>query len=284
MQVTKSYSGTITPGSTSNRQISYGNTATASHYANKTDFFNQAIADFLRGECGVDAAYEARESSTEKFLWIYGVPFLFLIATYAYVPYGPYNGTAIQSTGTANTPVFLSASSGDYSFSLVFTGNPKTAFALRIKNRNGALNNTYDFRFMKATNVATGGKATLWLYGNSVTATAFTTQNLNGIDLNADGTMKESSFSTDTINFCVGIFSKAVNKAESPRKFPLVPVMAGIWQIPGVYCHLVGYGLPAALGADVENQTEVDIAGRRFIVTSLDAFAAGYLNMGLIEV
>lgn len=286
MQTKKSYSGTITPGSTSTRQVSYGDSTTASNYANKTDFFNQTIADFLRDECGVDAAYEARNGSTAKFLWIYDVPFLFLIPTAYYGFYGPYSGTAIQAAGTSSssiTKVFNASTSGEYSFSLIFTGNPSTAFALRINGYNG-ISATYDYRFMKATNAATGGKAVVWVYGNGLSTAALTTTNANGIDLNDDGTMDRDSFSTDTINARVGLSSKAINKTANPGKFPLVPVMAGIWQLQGVYCHLVGYGLPVALDATVENQTEVRIGNRGFIVTCLDEFAAGYLNMGLIEV
>lgn len=278
MQVTKAYSGETTPGTSAARQISYGITNTSVVYGGKTDFLNQTIADFLHDECGVNATYEVRNGSTEKFLWINGVPFLFaVIGTYSHF-YGPYSIVAVSAV--ANT-LFSATASGVYSFSLMFTGNPETSFVLRFKNYNGSIL-TCPFCFMKAENVVNGKGVLVWRANNTISGFAATSA--NGIDLNVDGTMDETSFSSTATNYFPVLQSKASNKAADPDKIPLVPLMVGVWQIPGVYCHLANWNIPAAMTMTTENQTEFSISGRRFISTTTDTLATTYINMGLIEV
>lgn len=295
MQVSKVYSGTLeNVGTTGTRQVSYGLDTTITTYPAKADFINQSIADFLHDECGVDAAYEARGSSTEKFLWVYGVPFLYAMPTASsnfFNLYGPKYATAL-ATGSTTTTVtnysafFSAASSGLYSFTLYFTGNPKTGFALRVRGylTTASISTSFTVRFVKATHVGSGVDATVWMYGNPSIASNGTFGFTNGVSLNEDGIMDESSFSSATISYQPSLMSKAINKTSSPGKFPLIPMMVGVWRLSGVYYYLTGYGIIPPVAASSVNQTEVEIGGRRLIVTTPEILTAGYINIGLIEV
>lgn len=286
MQISKSYSGSIEAlGSTSARQLSHGVTYDIGHYASKTDFINQTISGFLKAECGVDAAYEMRGDDTAPFLYIWGVPFLFLPDTstrnYTYC-YGPFFTNALMGGSGSVVYLFSSNTALDYDFSLYFTGNPKTGFALRFRSRGASIPAyTFVLRVCKATNLMTGGNSIVYTFGNSLTG-GFV-GDANGIDLLNDGSMKEDSFSTAAITYAPQLAAKAVNKTSAPGKFPLVPVTVGIWKLNGIYHHIRGFGIPAAQLSSVEAQTEIEISGRRFINTVAEIPATGYINLGLIE-
>lgn len=290
MQVTRSYAGTLADvGTTSARQLSFGAAGTQTAYWNKIDFINQTIADFLKNDCGVDVAYEIRDGATVKFLWIYDVPFLFSgsSSTNSFYLYGPYNTTSIAGT-SANVPTFFGAYSGTnigvYSFSLIFCGNPETGFALRFKTYNSsAVKSATCFRFMRAKNTLTGGNAVVWCWGDA-TAAYGVENNANGIDLDENGEMIESSYSTAVISYLFSLNGKAANKDSSGGKVALVPLMIGVWQVPGIYCHIRGLNLTVATTLTTEIQTEIEISGRRFLQTVNENAASGYINMGLIEV
>lgn len=284
MQVLKSYSGEIDVGSTANRLVSYGAAVTVSLYTNKVDFLNQTIASFLHDTCGVDAAYEIRAGSTEKFLWIYDVPFLFTNPNYMLF-YGPFSGNVLIGNSSSHPGVFSGPAAGVYSFSLVFTGNPETGFALRFMPYNvKTINANLIFCFFKAKNTASGGNSVVWKLGTTVTNGLV--GGTNGIDLDESGNPIQSSYSTATVQYLPYLFSKVTNKAAVPDKLPLVPIMVGIWKLTGMYCLPNGYNLPTPLGVTSENQTEISISGRKFIVTipSINNTTSGVLNMGLVEV
>lgn len=283
MQVTKAFSGTLANiGSTSARPYKFGNTVTHTGYWEKIDFINQTISDFLN-EMGVDAAYEARQDDPNKFLWINGVPFLYFCNS-SYERWGIatlYNGASSNLSNSANVMLFYGASSGIYSFSLIFTGNPKGAFSLRFKGYNSTAVSSYTFvRYIKSKNLLNGKDSLVWVLENGTANLG----NCNGIDLNADGTLDPDSFSNTTITYLPSLAAKPINKTSGEGHFPLIPLLFGIWKPHGVYCHVRGFGLPDAMGTTVENQTEIEISGRRFINTTAENLGSGFINIGLIEV
>lgn len=290
MQVTKSFSGTLDNlGSSSARQVSYGATATESTYWNRNDFLNQTIADFLHDDCGVDAAYEVRAGSSNKFLWIYDVPFLFSETTISTSSgqqsrfYGPLNGATLYY---AVNRCFASASSNTYNFKLNFCGNPSNGFCLRFVLYGTSIPNSgYKFVFCKAKNMLTQKDSVVFKYSNvTPTSNILILNAANAIDINEDRSIDEISFNTDHVPYTPVLQTKNAIKADSGGKFPLVPLTFGIWKTTGFYLHPKGFGLPNALAASNEVQTEVSISGRRFIVTTLDDLKSSYINCGLIEV
>lgn len=285
MQIVKSYSGTLENiGSSESRLGPYGTTYKASTYTVKNNFFNQTIADFLHNTCGVDAAYEMREGSTDKFLWIYNVPFLFLPSSGSNVIYffTPFNTTNTPWSASFSSP-YSATSSGTYSFSLLFTGDAQRGFTLRFKMYGSStILSSYYLNFAKATNILDGGNATVWGHAQSVSNTVLSYA--NGININEDGTMIQDSFSNEKLTYYPALHAKAVNKTSTPGKFPLVPLLIGIWKLTGIYQYIQGFGLPTATSATTEVQCEVEIANRRFINTVSESVASGYINFGLIEV
>lgn len=297
MQVSKSYSGNIASvGSATARQASYGADANITTYQNRVDFVNQTIADFLSTECGVDAAYEVRAGSSAKFLWIFGVPFLFANASatsYYFGFYGPFNATVLNtgSTSSTNTPnlyslFFPNNNSGtDYNFTLYFDGDPDAGFVLRIRIRTAAISNGFFFAFLKATNIINGKNAVVWKYSLKNSSEYFGYY-ANGIDINEDGTMDLDSFSPTPVDrYVPRLSSKAIDKTSNPGKFPLVPVLFGVWQAENIYQQPGNFGLPEALTTITETQAAIEIMGRKFIITCSDSSTAAYLriDLGLIE-
>lgn len=276
-------------GSSTARQVSYGATQTETTYWARNDFVNQTIADFLQGDCGVDAHYEVRAGSDNKFLWIYDVPFLFSQTTINTASgawtrfYGPLYGTSLHSWPLR---LFSGAATGVYNFNLYFCGDPSHGFALRLSSYNSSAPSYYfKFLFIKASNMLTGKDSVVWHPGvvsNSGTALNFIEG--NGIDLNADGTLDAVTFSSDVVSVRPVLETKAVIRTSANGKFPLVPLTFGIWKTSGFYLHPQEFGLPAAQTTTTAAQTEISISQRKFIVTTLDSPLSQYINAGLIEV
>lgn len=282
MQITKGFSGTLADvGSTSSRRYSFGYASTVTTYLNRVDFINQVIADFLHNDCGVDAAYEARYGEENKFLWINGVPFLYYTNSsqerwYVAPPFG-----GSTSSTSSYVALFRSYNSGVYSFSLMFTGNPNGAFSLRFKPYDStSVTSSSMARYIKAKNLLTNRDSLVWVFDSGTANLG----NCNGIDRKSDGSPDADSFSTASITYLPSISAKPVNKTSGEGRFPLVPLLFGIWRPLDVYCHIRGFDLPAAMAANVENQTEIEISGRRFINTTSESLGSGYINIGLIEV
>lgn len=303
MQLRKYYNGSISAlGSTRARTYSYGNTRTISQYDNKTDFINQTIADFLHDDCGVDATYEIRQGSTEKFLWIYGVPFLFSENSISGTSltgincYGPTIGNiSVQSLSyTQRIYIFASPSNVLYNFSLVFAGNPKNGFCLRFSpyNSTSIVANT-NLIFVKTKNILNNKDSVVFNYPAQSFTVPGPIKNCYFVDINDDGSpdLVNTSFS-----YMIGYFPHLLSLPNnlsfdfSDNKFPLVPIMFGYCKANGIYCVPTGFGLPAAQSGTIEVQPEIEIAGRKFIVTSIDgnngsaSNGAIYINLGLIDV
>lgn len=300
MQVTKSYAGTVSlEDSTQKRSVSYGASTTASVYPSKVDTVNNIIAQFLRQECGVDAWYMTKSGSTDSFLWIWGVPFLFNIAgnnSYAAF-YGPLSGSALNagSDGTStvkyNTGLskLFNGDTGAYSFSLLFAGNPNNGFSLRFKTYgSNSISQYFVIRFMKCYNLINDLDAVVWsginVYSNGNTDTATVLLGgMNGIDLNANGTIKEDSFSTALLQYDPILRTKAVNKTSNSGALPLRHLYIGPYRANGIYMRPVGFNLPNAVSATTEIQAEITVSDRSFLLTNSDSIAVNYINMGMIE-
>lgn len=305
MQISKEYAGNIDAvGSSSARQVSYGATGTVTTYQNRVDFVNQTIADFLSEECGVDAAYEVRTGSDVKFLWIFGVSFLFSPASssnYHFGFFGPFNENALNpgalnnSNGTTSGSVnyhlssysklFPSNTTGtDYNFTLYFDGDPGKGFVLRIKIGTSNISNGFFFAFMKAKNIINGKNAVVWKYGNG--GDSYSSGHwVNGIDINADGTMDQNSSSTTAISaYYPCLLSRTVDKTSNLGKMPLVPVQFGIYEAVNMYQRPIGFDLPIAMTTVTETQAVIEVSGRKFLVTCSDNSDYTCINLGLIEV
>lgn len=297
MQVTKTYSGTVSlEDAAERRTISFGTSSTVSVYPSKVDTVNTIIANFLRTECGVDAWYMPKSGSTDSFLWIWGVPFLFNIAgknSYAAF-YGPLSGSALNA-GAASSPKYnaglstlFNGETGTYSFGLVFAGNPNNGFALRFKTYNStSVSQYFAIRFMKCVNLINGLNSVVWgaenVYSTNSDTTSVLLGGLNGIDLNADGTIKEDSFSNTLMAYDPLLRTKPVHHSSNGGALPLVPLCVGPYRANGIYLRPVGFGIPYAVSVSTEVQAEITVSGRSFLVTNSDSININYINMGLIE-
>ncbi len=285
MQVTKAYAGTLVGSNvSSSRPTQFGNTKNLAGYWDKIDFINQTIADFLKKECGVEAAYESRHGEANKYLWIYGAPFLFYQYSTSSTSFnfaGPYTSSFSVNvpgvSGYTSLSFYSAAAARDYSFSIVFTGNPKTGFTLRFINYNAKVpNNGYYVSFIKAKNLLNQKDSVVWK--------AVGLKTCYGIDLNEDGMPDKESMPAAVLNFENRAYTEAANKAVSGGNFPLIPMRFGIWKPEGFYLFPDKFGVPAALGANTEMQTEIEISGRKFINTVPETTSYSYINLGLIEV
>ncbi len=300
MQISKSYSGTVeNPAVTSARATSWGVTSKPNLYTNLVDFLNQTVADFLHNDCGVDAVYEVRAGSDYKFLWIYNVPFLFNPSYSSSYPMtnfvGPLSAAFLsngqgQSNSNWSSKLFAeiptAANGGSYAFGLIFSGNPNTGFMLRIKTYPGtAISSVFSFCFARARNLLNEKDAVVWKYRPYTNASPYFNECMNGVDLEEDDSMDVESFSTNVAVFSHILDTKKVLRTSNPGKLPLVPMaVGGIWRLAGVFQRPANFNLPVANTATVEQQTEIQIAGRKFIVASNDISNANMMNFGLIEV
>lgn len=301
MQVTKSYAGTVAlESSTASRALSYGTTATTNVYPSKVNTVNNIIANFLSSECGVDAWYGAKSGSADSFLWIYGVPFLFnILGNTSYAAfYGPLSGNALLngSDGTSSNVGYnrglsklFNGETGTYSFSLIFAGNPNNGFSLRFKTYgSNSISQYFMFRFMKGSNLINGLNAVVWsatsIYSNGSPDIATPLLGgMNGIDLNANGTIKEDSFSTATLSYDPLLHTKAVHKTSNGGALPLLPLRVGPYRMNGIYYRPAGFNLPNSASVTSEIQAEITVSGRSFLITNTDSIGLTHINMGLIE-
>lgn len=303
MQKTKSYSGTIALGSATSRRLSYGRTNTAVSYKNKVDILNTTIANFLKNECGVDATYANKGTTTNSggnsFLWIYGIPFLYT-PLYGNDPlrlFGPLSETEICKSSTSND-VFSGVTSGDYNFTLFFTGNPNTAFSLRMTSYNtNTINSLMILRFMKATNSISGTDSAIW-YGCDVSGTTGSASTNGGL-VWSTGQYIRNLYGGEISNTVLDITGLTTMEAraamlsypwtsedmiKNKNKLLLMPFVAGRWKVPGVYFHPENFSLLPPATATTEIQTEMEVDGRRFIITMGSSYSGNRINMPLIEV
>lgn len=294
MQISKSYSGTVTlESATVQRDASYGGTTKLTHYPTKVNTFNQIVADFLSSVCKVDAYYGYGNLSDHPFLWIYGVPFLFGFTTNNNYPtfYSP-KGISSRScstyySGTASTISFYSGNI--YNFTLYFAGNPDTGFYLRFKSYSGtAPANTLVLRFMKAENLINGSPAVLWsplnyntLASSSGTSPLYTgwyaadIPNVKGIDID--------SITTSPIVYTSLLYTVPPNQEYNEGVLPLIPLMVGPYRVNGIYLYPRNFALPKAVSNTMEIQTEITIGNRSFLITCDESMYSNTANMGLIE-
>lgn len=291
MTISKYYEGTLDDANLAGtRNFSYKYTATSSNFLiNKIDFFNQTVADFLRQECGVDTVYEARDGDEDKYLWICDVPFLMYFksgGSQQYVGVYCLSGASLLDSvaSSSNMYVFENSSSNNYKFTLIFDGNPKTGFVLRAKTYGGNIPYQFCLRFMNAVNVVNGRKALIW-FANHQMETVYSINNLYSVDIDEQNLpdMNSYNYLSGTTRFFPVLQSSPANKSVNLDKFPLVPIMVGVYKVPGVYCQPFGYGVPLPMQITQYNQVEFTVSGRRFLSTVRDSLAQQDINMGLIE-
>lgn len=288
MQVVKSYEGTLENAEGSGTRIlSYGMTTTAGIRINKANFINQTIADFLN-ECGVDVSYDEKGGNI-KFLWIYGIPFLITLSSgsspYLWRINGPFNDNPIWSvsSNTVTSDTFFNRADGDYyKFRLLFTGNPQKGFILRIGKYPGTSVHSDVIKVMRATNMLNKKDSVLWSWNTTSSNPPY--MNIDGVDLNTDGTPDANSYLQSRLNYPVVLTAPPIHHTSTSGKYPLIPVMCGAWKLQNIYYYIGNFDLPAPNKYDIDTQCEIILSGRKFIITTSDKTPSGYLNAGLLEV
>lgn len=296
MQIEQVYTGTLeSTTETVTRPYSYGVSTTTALYSAQTDTMNQTVADFLKGTCGVDAAYEDRGDTGYKWLWIFDVPFLFTHPTGSSpknnLLYGPYSKDPVSAGANFNT----FDSKGNYSIRLRLFGDPDTAFALALFANGSASSGPGTYKFVKATNILTQGSAVFWALGDTITpsgSTPYSPQEVafgNAIDFDAGGAFVEKSLVTQ-VPYRPYQYTSAGQYELNFDKIPLIPIRFVLWELKGCYCLPLQWGLPAPVSWNYPTQTEIEIAGRKFIVTVNSSsnyysnLSSNYINLGLLEV
>lgn len=274
MQRQKIYRGTITLGSYAERSSVYGTTTTASMYASHVNWLNACIAEFL-SECGVEAVW-----TNGDWLRIWGLPLLFYnVRNSSYLRvYAPVHGDSLFSVEAAIPGV--STSGTEMCITLYFTGNP-TAFYLRFAGysylypMSGAC-----LRVVRGKNVL-NNKDCIALCGGVGTSTSQGPGYWYLYDME-NGQIASSplnAYGAPIYNMC-----GAQHHTENPRVYPMVPMPIGplynqsLWMIPA------NMELPLARTNIEAVQTEVNLGGRKFIITGADNnYSSSYVNMGMIE-
>ncbi len=291
MQVQQTYSGTLESASENiTRPYSYGMTATMQLNAAKTELLNQTVAGFLSENCGVEAAYEDRDASGQKWLWIFGCPFLFACPASANTRadiYGPF------STVSLTADVVLTAFSGNgYYLILRFFGDPSRAFSLvALGYSSSQLKN--GFKVVKSRNILNGRKALFYALGDRVTNTSSSSSQpapppmvagARCVDFDEAGAVVAASIG-ENMPYMPLLDTTAQMYNANSDKIPLVPIRVNLWELEGCYCYPRNWGLPAAYNMAVQTQAEFEVGGRRFITTTPDSGGlSNFINLGLLEV
>lgn len=237
----------------------------------------------------VDAAYEVRTGSTGKFLWIWDAAFLFMPPAsnnLYFAFFGPYNESSIMTGSNTSTNykhnfTFFpgTATSVQYDFGLVFTGNPDSCFCLRpIRTGENAPQLNGCIKFLKTTNPLNGRSSVVYI--------PYTNRNgfARAVDILEDGSMDPDSAVSTGTNYLELMYTNQEDHANNPGELPLLPLNVLGREATGVYHYPMYFGLPEAALNTAVNQVEVEISGRRFIVTDRDTYADGNICLGLIEV
>lgn len=296
MQIEQVYTGTVeSTALTVVRPYSYGIASTTTLYSTQTDTMNQTVANFLKDTCGVDAAYEDRGDTGYKWLWIFDVPFFFTHPTgsspKSNLLYGPYSTTPVGE----DAPFETFNANGTYTIRLRLFGDPSTAFALALFSRNSTTSGPGTYKFVKATNILTQGNAVFWALGNTITTVGsnpYSSKEVaygNAIDLDSSGALVVKSLVTQ-VPYRPYQYTSAGQYELNFDKIPLIPIRFVLWELKGCYCLPLQWGLPNPVYWYNPTQTEIEIAGRKFIITvnPYDTYysniSSSYINLGLLEV
>ena len=288
MQIMRHFNGQFsTVGSAANRKVTYGIDGTLkSQYTVITDFLNSAIATFLKEDCGIDAEYEQRDGSDASFLFVFGIPFLFIQESNQtnLNIYGPYRDTNIAtiSSGLINKAY----SDVNYDFWLVFTGNPNVGFCLRYINYTNAStgkSTTTGLRFniFKAKNILTEKDSIVW----NIATSASINPAYYGVDLKTAYEADWDAFLNEAVQMRIDhTFPKNIQDII-PGKIPLYPVEVASYRIPGAYQYPMNIDLPLPSEVTVVPQTEVQIGDRRFLITmpTNTTNVSSFISMPIID-
>lgn len=299
MQKIKHFSGNVVDhGVTESRICSYGNKSAsgkADVYINKVNLVNEIIASFLRDDCGVDAEYTTKSGSLTEldFLWIYGFPVL-----YAFIKLDNKNNLFLPDTGSSSSykissasedsSLFKSTTTPDYSFDLIFTGSPD-AFALRMTSyKDSNVDMQMTLRIIRATNILNNKDAILC--GVSVNSSSGSNMASDAVTFTpwsvdiSDGILDVDTISPSKRAGQVVINTQSIDFELNPNKIILQPIFVAPYQTKGLFYRPVNFNLPNATPANIPLQTEIEMAGRRFIITNSDSGDTKNITMGMIEV
>ena len=299
MQVKKSYLGTIENlGTTNSRLRMIDATNSVGQYGIITDFVNQTIANFLHDECGIDARYGIGEGSTEKFLWIFGAPFLFYAYGVSGTSMGYWECAGYCNSGGRYVPLitnmdkklsfFKTPTSGDYSFSLVYLGNATEGY-LRFQSYNSSYPSC-GMLIAKTKNILRDKDSMIYSCYTTSGSSNGIIRNIGTVTFNKDGSIDKQH----TNNYgLTGYYQQLLtpipqesSKQLADGNFPLVPIIFGVHKPTNMYCIPTGFNLTAQ-SISAEAQTEITIGDRTFAVTAPDsnitAGSQSYLCCGLLE-
>lgn len=300
MQKSKTFVGSIGAYNTStSRPYIYGLTSTDSMSIIATDFLCSTIADFLANDCGVDAAYEVRSGDSNKWLWVYGMPFLPNIkynrtatATSISSPYGGSSNACFLYNGSST--IFNSYSTGDYNFTLYYYGNPEDVCVLYIKGNYGT-SGTGRFCVLKTKNLVTGGSSVTALNQNSSSGI------YAAYDLDTSGALVwDSSIAANAYpkGYTNILNLQYPDASKNSGKLPLVNMVLGIHYCEHAFLTPNADMVPAGVTIGTLVQPEFTVGDRTFInfanwgsaqntnaISSVSsAFSSSYTNLGLVEV
>lgn len=304
MQKSKTYTGSIGDYKTAGdikRPYTYGATGTISCSEKATDFFLSTVADFLKNDCGVDAAYEVRPGNEYKWLWIYGCPvFAYIISTATaigykcYAPFSQLATTSLSPWGLGNGYIFSSNTTGAYNFTLYYYGNPEDVCVLYLKNNLSTSESKTRLVVLKTVNILNDAPSVTLVgqdYNNPIYC---------AYDLDESGNL---IFDTEisAYPYYKG-FSNILNaqKADigaNPGKLPLVHILFGVHYCKHMFLAPNADMIPRGGNAGTLVMPEIKMGTRTFLNlaywgstnnvasnnSTIYAGNTGYFNLGLVE-
>lgn len=295
MQVTRHFSGVFNSGSTKAFHYAYGSSSTTSLYEGVVEELNQIVADFLANDCGIEGVvYEARGTDTQKYIWIFDSPILFLYAVSSNIPYVvmymPYANNVLINTSTS-TRLAVSTSDWTYSFYLYFSGNAKSGGLLRFSTYAGSVPIAAGSFFInKLLNICTGKDAVYVSCPAFFTLTTYMGYKYIWDTDENDEVLITKGFAFNTL------LNTANNAWNFGEKYPLIPLYVGPYKFLNLYYFVAnnasGFRPPDGNRLTVEVQTEFSLDGRQFIsyyftnfgAATSTASGASFASMGLQEV
>lgn len=291
--------GTLTYTSTQGASISG---------AGLRDGLGNIVEEFLTNDCHVKNIVRIPTLSTAittqsvNAVCIFGIPITFIMTASTSSNYSAqyrvalpdgigFEGSAITISATmTGAPGYI-----DYDFYLVFTGNPESAFTLRVVPYNangGGTTATSELFVAKAHNIATKQEMTAFAYRATSGGTIGTVHYANIKDDDTYGKLIDmNTYShSNTVSIAPVLETTANDLALTENQIPLIHLKANNILFDGLYQTPRNFGLPETSQNNVIIQPEFKTGGKKFIQTANAAGNSGTygvsqpIGIGLIDV
>lgn len=310
MQIAKEITGSFTDvAGNGNLCVNYGTSATTNVLGSAvaTHSVRDQLADivekFLKNDCGVNVRRiqsHPTSAGTISCVVIFGVPISFVpvaSATKDYTmqykvgfPMG--NGFELPTS----TPALSSGQSGapstvPYKFSLVFTGNPESAFVLRLVNYGASATNTMELFIAKGVNLVSERDAVVFSYAISSTGKLGSVHYANLKDTDDGQLIDLDTYSySDTVTLSPVLETTEADAEAVGNRIPLIHNAVKFISMNDVYVTPRNFGLPTPATNTVISQPEFIVGDRKFIQTANSTGAVGSnsvsapIGVGMIDV